>query len=725
MSASLQATDPLEELFSSDADDSAELIPDPENGYDRVVLRPELVDAVEQTYCAAMAQAEIDWAPIFRKMAEHEAIYEGKGDPSDPVSTITIPIVKRIVNQQQAWLSGATLGRDPYLTCKPIDDGDYELPATMDDEGGMQVEKIPSDEAAKLWQSYIQYVLTERIDFGQLLDDTLYAIHAGENPTYWKVEYQPRTKIIKQKKYAKVSDSDNVVKILGYEDTKVSDGEDVTIKHVFGGNCLMPIDQTDVQRSPWFSEKTPMTTLEMWKGIKDKVIDFGLGPDTPPDPNDIADVVGLTTDETQTDVQVSLAMIDRHIANDAERTHDVRTLWFYYPIKRTMTVPSEDGSAAKSVSIIEIRSLCGKVHYTARKLLSLYVNPYPRRPYDAFFLKKRPHRFSGTSSAEDLAPFQRLISQVFHLQIQNAVQQNVKVFLIRENSVTWRYMKRPENKLRPGLMIPYADQGDVKAEQLGAPVASMAGEITYLTGEAQRLSVVSDYDVGADVPNRTPAATVAQIEQLAKMQPQAVLRQIRRPIARAVTLWVQVRSQYSQYATFPFLDDEKQRRITKLIAFVRNDFERHFSLEVTATGDEDTASARVERGSMLLKETNLENEAVLKLSQIVMDPKVPTQAKEPAIKMWIRLERVYGDMLSAVMPDSAKYVFGEDEIRALATAVPPPPPPPPEQPIQGEPNAQLSPEGAGGPPQLPAGPPGLGPPPGQPSDQGMAQPPAQ
>jgi len=678
----------LRDLFDADQDDTAEIIEDPEYGYDRVVPRADVIAEIEETFCAAIADAERAWAEDRKKMMKNEAAYEGKGDPEDVLNMITIPVAKQIINQQTAWVANQILNQHPVITVKPLDDSSYQMPSSVNNDGSMITKPVKSVDAGKLYEAFLEYKLG-RQDFGQLIDDTVYALGAGENPTFWKVEYEPRTTMIKRRRYAKLTGTDNVVKILGPEDIAIPDGEAVKIKHIFSGNCLMPIDQHDIQRSPWFSEKTPMSTLDMWKDIKDGKINFALGPDAEPPLSSVAAVLDCETNVAEDETSRWLGLIDQHVTSEPDRMHDVRTLWFYYPLRRTVRVGGEDGKS-NSLQLVEIRSLCAKLHYPAQKLLALYVNPYPDRPYEPFFIRKRPHRFSGTSPSEDLAPFQRLISQILHVQLQNAVQLNVKVFLVRKGSSTWRYLQKPEGKLRPGLIIEYDDPQDIKAEQLGAPVQSMYSEINYLTSQAQRLAVEPDY---SQIPNRLPAATFAQNETQAKTQPQFILRAIRRPIARTIERYLKIVAQYHNYESVPFVDPETNQRVSRLISFPPEVFEQHFAFEVTATGDEDSVGARVERGAMLLKETNVENEAALKLLALIMDPHMPAETKEPAVKMLVRLETLYGDILGAVRPDSGKFVMSEQFIRDVMSRVPPaptPPPPPPAEPQPPKINIALS-----------------------------------
>lgn len=817
ISASMK-TDPIGSLLER-ADDSAQIIPDPINGYDRVIPASDVLEDMTAMYCSAMEQADIDYKPVHEEMTRNERAYETLSDAGE---TITVPVCKRITNQQVAWISTAILSKAPYISVRPIDGGTYEVPSELVDEAPvpgqeqqgaqpvMQTAKLTSEDAATLYETFLQYKLKECVEFEQLVEDTAFSMHIGENPTWWKVSYDPQVRFAKQRKWIQQPNS-NLVQILGVEDTNIKAGESVNIAHISGRNITMPIDETDEQTASWLCEKTPMSSLEIWQAIKDQRFDFCQ--DGEPDIEDIKTVLGFAENLSERDVAKQSAEVDLRVAADPQKKHDTRTLYFFYPIKRSIggsgepaqdatapldslppdlpqgdqspdqpiesvdqpfdapqspdAPPTDDGPDAAYAAapepqqtVIEIRSLCATVHVKAKKILNLYVNPYwhGKRPYVPFFMRKRPHRFSGMSTTGDVAPLQRLISSIFHAQIQNMVQQNVKVFLIRNNSTTWRFLTQTGNQLRPGIKIPFDDPSDVSPVQLGSPVQSMASEISFLDGQAQQLSVTSDYDLGADIPNRTAAATVSQIEQMAKVQPQTILRGMRRCISKAMEMYLQTVAQFHVYETIPFLDTKTQKLTRLLIGFPKETIENHFAFYVTATGDEDTPQAKIEKTTILLGATDQRNIAVMNLSNIIMAPEVPDAAVEIAIHLLVGREKLYGDLLSAQRVDSKQFVLSEKMIRGLRAQIksqyqPPPPPPPPKPEVRISLSGQLNPvevneaaQAAGiqvpppqqgamnGPPQLP--PPGPGgdvppvPPgqpgpqfsPGEPGNAGMAQP---
>jgi hypothetical protein len=430
----------------------------------------------------------------------------------------------------------------------------------------------------------------------------------------------------------------------------------------------------DAQTASALFEKRPHSNSDLWQGIKANRYDFCREDrEQGPDPEQIKKVLGMSENLQESDIAAQLAQIDRRVANDPQKRHDVREVWFFYPIKRTVETQAPPDPLAvdelgqplppKTIQTdtIEIRSLCGTLHVRSKTWLNLYVNPYwhGKRPYIPFFMRKRPHRFSGASSVGDIAPLQKLVSQIFHLQIQNGVQQNVKLFLIRNNTITWRWFEKRAGRVAPGDRVPFDDPTDVAPVQLGSPVQSMASEITFLSGEADRLAVERDY---TDIPGRTPAATMAQFESMAKMQPQAILRGIRRRISDAVVMYLQTVAQFHQYQTIPFLDPQTNSTVKKLIGFPRETIENHFAFDVTATGDDDTPQAKIEKTTLLLQQTDMANESTLKLMMIALDPMQPPPSRAFAKTLLVRREQLYGDLVQAQRPDWAKFAITEQMV---------------------------------------------------------------
>jgi hypothetical protein len=733
----------IDELIDRE-EDSGVIIPDPINGYDRVIPADDVLQRMIDAYCLAIEQTDADYVPQIKRLDLNEKAYDAEHVETSDV--ITLPTVKRIVNQQASWEATAILSKDPYITIRPLDGGEYELPwkitgqepvppsagqafAGMPPQQTFQTKKVSSEDAAKLYQRFLQYKLTEDVKFEELVEETSYAIKIGETPNWWKISYNPAVRYAKQKKFIQASKG---VQVIGLEETEIRDRSAVGIEARSFRNITMPVTENDEQRSPWLQERTPLKSLEIWEGLKQGKYDLCMQPGADGQPaeiplSDIRTLLNLAENPNDRPENLTQAAIEDRVASQPEFEHDVRTLWFFYPLKRTKVDPQ----TGQKKRVIEMRSLCATVHLKARRFLNLYVNPYwhGKRPYVPFFERKKPHRFTGTTTAGDVAPIQSLISSIYHAQINNLVQQNVKVFLIRKDSVTWNFLSAQSNKLTPGMKIPYDDKDDVNPVQLGAPVASMAQEIGFLDGQAARLAVTSDFDLGQNIPNRTPAATVSQVEQLAKVQPVSVLRAMRRSIARAMKMYLTTVAQFHAYEEIPFLDPETKQTISLLIGFPREIIDQHFSFHVTATGDEDSKQARFEKAGLAIKQIDDANETALKLMPMVLDPEQPPHVQAFATFCLLRREALVEEVISDFRLDTSRFVITPSLLTTLqeqakewaaqqaAAAA--------QQGGETDANSQLPTANTGGNVSaFPAGQPGSQQLQGQPGGQGVPQPPA-
>lgn len=677
------ATDPIVSLIERDGV-TAEIIVDPINGYDRVIPVPDVLDEMGKTYAQQITQADIDWKPIFAEQMAAEKTYECRTDKNE---VLTIPVAKRVVNQQVAWITNAILTKTPIIGIKPIDGGSYELPAEI--TGHQQVEgvvgqpdqpifatqTVSAEDAAKLFEALVEYKWTECLPMGQTIEDTVLAVHFGENPTYWRIDYDPKILHARKRKFTMVGEKG--VQIFGVEDNDVVPRDAVKIYHESGYNYTMPVTATNEQTSWWLARKAPKTNTEMWEAIKSRKYDFCLPAKKDGKPKDedalnaqIAGIFNFAENLEADDITTLRAQIDNHVASQPRLMHDVRVIDFFHPF-----LVKRDGQIA-----IEIHSLIGELHVKSQKFLSICRNWSwtGQRLVVPFFRHRRPHRFSGMSGAGDVAPLQSLMSTIFNLQIQNMVNLNLKVFLIRENTATWRHLSKfPE--LKPGMKIPFEDPTDINPVHLGSPVESMAPHISFLDQQAERLMVTSDFDLGVDIPGRTPAATVSQVESMAKMQPTAILRAIRRSIAKAAEFYLQTLAQFSAYETIPFLDPEKKQIVSKLVGFPREMIAHHFSFHVTATGDEDSQQARFEKAGLLLKDYDEANAARMQFMQTILDPAADPKSPMKTVAKFCLLgrERILAEKIKSFSLDTQHFIITErfiDDLIANAPEATPPPP---------------------------------------------------
>lgn len=744
--------DPIRPLLDRKKD-SAVIETDPQYGYDRVFPADDILDQMGSLYADQIVQGDKNWAERFERMRAAEDCYEAEKKGTDAV--LTIPLAKGIINQQVAWITNQILGKTPFVSWHPLDGGVYEVPTAVMNgaptpvpgydgvapQPAYETEELDGETVAKNFEDLLQYYLTECEDFDQLVDDTVHAIDSGENPTYWRVDYDPRVLHAKTRKFIRGGAG---VQIFGVEDTEIVPRNIVRLRHVSGYNVTTSLPSSDLQTAWWVAEKRPKTTSELWEGIKSGQYDFakkGKRGKNNGKNNDalIRKVLAFGERLRENDpIEASAERIDGIVDEMPRDEHDVRTVSLFHPLR--ITPPG--GKAA-----IEIRSLIGDLHVKSRTFLNLMVNWSfsGQRLIIPFYRNKRPHRSSGMSAAGDILPIQNLLSDIFHLQIQNKVQNNVKVYLYRENTPVDRWMKAHDYVVRPGSAIPYSETDDVSSQQLGSPIETTAPEIALLMSLGDNLLVRDE----TSVPNRTPGSTVSQVQETAKQQSIRLLRSIRKPIAKAAMLYVQTVAQFSAYAVIPFADPEKKRIVSKIIGFPREIIANHFACHVTATGDDDSPQARFEKAGLLAQDTDAQNESDMKLLVTILNGHEPQAKRDAAKFLLLRRNRLFGERIRAARLDVQHFVIDdklltewEDSLKQEAASAPPAEPPPPQIKVSlsgqltpeqeaaaamqvgiGGQDAQLPPAQGGG--SVPGAAPGQGAPggmPGEPVLQGVPQP---
>lgn len=618
---------------------SGTLTPTPDGSYVRVSFTRTTREAIEPLYQKLIDLVLHDYERIDQKRERNLMAHEGTPEKGE---TIVIPIAKRDTNQQLAWLL-TTLFKDPLITVRPLEAGHIEIIA--EDEYGNPVSKMVTteEEAAALGQ-LINFYLRDRIAFKRTARVWITELlRDGNRPPILKVLHEQREMQVGSigasayqapqppeqasgqlalppapgiedgmlgalgaEQGAEHSDDPNFSSALLPEraliqpvdvpfapDTRltlstspllsrVRDGEPTRIECIPGDKFFVPFPDHDIQSAPFVFQEFEESTVTLKSKLGDGTYDLTLPPGEEPEP----DVVELILSGASNLDAMRKHRIDGRTPLDPQLMHRLFELWFYYPF-------AEGNDEATGAPVFSMRSFCAVYHWQSKRFLNCYENPYwhGRRPFHAGFMQQRPFSFSGYSTTENVAPFQRLISQLFHLQVQNMVQSNVKVFLVRKTSSTFKFLNGKGNKLRPGLVIPFDEKDDVSPHQLGSNIDSMSAEISFLNNESEKMSVVTQYDRGS-IPNRTPAATVAAVENLAKMQPAMVLDSIRDTISDVVKMYVQTLIQYSPTGlVIPFQDPDTTSILRQVIHFPRQMIIDQFAFDVTATAEDETPDA--------------------------------------------------------------------------------------------------------------------------------------
>lgn len=585
---------------------SGELVPG-ENGYLRAAFTTTTREALQSLFRQRTDTVVREHADEINP--RREANIEAFEAAFDPNKAITIPVLKRDANQQLAWLHDAIWSKDPPFTVRALDN-DPVMVLVEAEPGRPEEVQIPADEYAKQLQALVNFYTKHRIGFKKTVKTWhTEMLRDGNRPPILKVVFEERER--EQGRLSIVKDAEGRIERIERDPVFriVKDGEPVRIENVPGDKFFVPFPWDDIQKAPYVFQEFE----ESVETIKDKIA-RGVYDFCRADKPDSVDI-GIVTRGFSSRDDAERRMDGRN-PSEPSKDQKLYELWFDYPFAeriaaqpaipesidpQTMAIIPASGAIEEQVETRMI-PMCAVIHAASGIWLNCYENyRWDRiRPFFVGRMQDRPFSFSGYSTAENVAPFQRLITQLFNARLQNIAVANVQTLGVRHGSVSWAFFSKNKGQLRPGMIWPFTDPSDVKGEPLGRNVDSTAPEVAYLSSESEKMSTVYDYDRG-QIPNRTPVGTVEAVDSLAKMQPRMVLDQVRETISALLECLVRTLAQFSPGGIrVPFRDPNTSDMVeVKVVGFPVEWRDGVFAFDISATGNEETAQSLTARDLML------------------------------------------------------------------------------------------------------------------------------
>jgi hypothetical protein len=630
------------------------------NGYERYIpATPEDKAALEAYLGEELDQGEKDYRPVWDRMLANRKVFHAKSERDE---IITIPIAKRDALHLIARLYNQIVKQQPMVSVSPDEPGMYEVLEQDSATGLPTTQALTSEEIAKGLEDLLQFKFTKRLPFKKTIYTLLTDMITGESPSFLKVSYAREMVPVRQR----------VVKngMLETEIREVAKGEAAKLSHVSGYNMLLPADAMDTEEAPWVAERLPrIDTATLRQRISSG--EYNLAPDG----DELKSLLSSVSDVYGSSYAKQLGEISGRLASGPQGTHDIWEVWFYYPAVIEEMVPVQDGleplpeggePRQETRLKVEILSLCGTYHRAARKLLNCYLNPYwhGRRPYFPFFQRQTAHQFSGESTVEDVAPFQRLVSHIYHSQLANAAQANIVALKIRKNSSAWQQMVVNKTKLRPGLVIGVDDMDDVMPFRTGENFYSMNAELGLLFSESAKMSTVSEASRGMAPLSRTPFSTLTSSIEAGDVQNVMVLDLFRTQMSAALTAYVQVLQQYSPYGErIPFRDPKTRNAIQKIISFPREAIVGQFGFTITASAEDQSKEQEFQRDMMLYNTAVGNIHEFAQLAGMALQPGVPPPIAQIYFQLLKVLQQALSNVVSHGRKDAEKYVVDPEAVQ--------------------------------------------------------------
>lgn len=445
-------------------------------------------------------------------------------------------------------------------------------------------------------------------------------------------------------------------------------GETVRIVTVPGTDFIKPLSSLSIDEAPWCAQKFEEPVYETHRKLtlgqrrERGGYDFCL-PDGQPITREMMDEV-LTGTESPADQPSEKGKKSVRTVNKQKELSPLDVNIIYEVFFRWPILTEEE--AANDSPTIEWVECTGYYHLKRKKLLCCWElnNWNGERPFVDWFMRQRPNSYSGTCTVEDIAPFQRYASQLFHLQVQNMVMRNVSVFFVRRGSAAATSLRG--RKLRPGMIVEFDDPSDVDPKPLGTPIESIASEISFLKAGAQEMSLITQYDSGSADLARVTSGAFAQQQDLAKMQPKQVYDNFCDAIGRLALKYIQMLIQYAPEQELPAFDAVTDAVIDNILHLPRQMVASgDFAIYPIATPTDETKEAESQRDLQLGAAIDKCNQFMLAMWAQIAKPGVPPPFVQVGLKAISRNEKMLKALISHTRHDASEYVIPEEELMSL------------------------------------------------------------
>ena len=670
-------------------------------------------------------------APQFERLGKNERAYAGLSGAGEP--KLVIPIVRRDCNQLISSAINTCLSPNPITSFDPYTNAEYQIP-TEHPMLGTGIVPVDAEKIAATLEAGFEFKCRERLKIQELFNTLWTEMITGMTPTYLKVIHSREARKMRLPAYKKAAAGNPWnVEIDGTREVEIPGSEATRFVPVSAWNIIVPygfpLDE-DLQTADWIAENTPWSTTR----LRTKLQEYKSGGYCLIPPEKWEELLQHTTIHTQDLQRQRKEAVDRVTPTIPKGFHDVKEIHFRLAVNEKELDPL----TGKEKTYIRLAEMVGCYHFGYRSFIAMWELPYEHqmRPYVPFFQRKRPRELSGTSTCEDLTPFQIYISEILHMNLKNAAIANSTPVVADPDTDAFEWVS--ENPLDSASVIP-GKKDDIVALNFGREYRSMMPEINWLDAQGSRTSNVSIYEQGAQIPGRTSPNTTSQILQAGAQQPLHTLRDFSASWAEAVKMWLRTYRQFEPYGELLSVRNPESQQIVQ-IAFQLPTEEclDNFRITLTAADEAIARENEFEQLAMLANMLDADAEAMAKVLGPFASTGIPPEIAAAFRVLIERKQKIVESMIERSRKDARKFVLSSEILDAIdqgrtaallqqqAAAAAQggmngqlrPGAPPPEGAPPGGPPPGMGAEGPGGPPGEPPLP-EMGP--GNP-EQGMAPP---
>lgn len=734
MTAYLDIVDPTASVTEK-GEPNARLVPD--GSYTRVEFTPEERKRFNEYVRLILEEGRRWYKPLLRKHAAALAAYEGLGSKKQ---AIQLSISRAMLNQAHAWLMNRCFSKLPQiLTGQALGDHMFEViipprenPQTGEIIEEAQIATVTATDEADGAADMLNYRWVHRIGIRALFDAWIKSgLQSGVLPALLKfnvnddnlrlVTDNALKPLSKEDGSPALNDQGNVMIVRDQEARTVEGTEFTSWRHIPGERFMIEPGATSIDAAGWCSFEDEIKKRDLRRKVMSGQYTFGFpakerrAKDEEQEFQSVAQMA-LSTARSQpaaeSESRVGSKPTREAHGESSEAFQPAATDSYFEFYTRWPILTADEVKAAKAEKrkpkIVEMEIV---VDYHLG-IASMLGNPLKlpwwsgkRMVVDLFF-QPRPGSYSGNSPGEDVAPYQRYLSQLFQLWIQSLIVQNQSACFLGTDAPAWSEIEKTGGRLKAGFVYRVNNAAEVQVIPLGKGAQGLQEAMNLLRQLANELGVYTQWDTGTGSLTRVTSGAFGQQQTLVKMQPEYMYENFCAAVSRLALMDLQGLIQFGPTQKIPPFAQKTRTVVENLFHLPRKmvtDAEITFS--VAATADDETKQAALATAVQVLDTITKENQQVIEALGKVMQPGMIPQIQELAIRVIGRSEEALGQVLKHIREDYGHYIITEDIIRKMiaelhqmqaqisggagpgapemavaqqqAAQQPPPPPPPP------------------------------------------------
>lgn len=631
--------------------DSVKLEQD-ENLHVRVLFEGDELKEINSYLKTELDRVYEDHVPLWNDAVENQETYRAVKIPipDGGMSVYPAPIARIPADQVIASTYNETVRPRPIFSIDAYLSATYEIPNPQPTQPGippgpMDVKQVNAEDIAKDWEKCGDFIVRERINLPQKLLKIIRNAVCG-NPYCVKVVVDPdeKTTLAAKTTGGVIVDLDDK-----YEFTKTR-GDIIRWYLVPFVNVMRPLDEDDIDVSPWFGERTSWRPDDLLKKHSAKKL-FLVADDAE------AEALAKSTVDLYDPFRARVAeSTQKKSPQVATQVCDTWLVWFY------RTVKYKDLETGKTK--IKKLNCLGNFHRTNGKLMDCYLNHYEHqcRPYE---LVDQMEDLDSTVGR--MKWHQQQFTYAAHAEIRAKHAANHLGYWHDPNEVELVDFFKAHATLKLQDHVPGIYEKQWGTYRGSAESTSLLELMKFILTMSQLDSKQSKYSTGTDVPGRTPGSTMQQILERAEQEPLMFLSRLSDKLSRLLRLDFETRRQYQPLGELlPVWDDEKKQRVEIPFRFPVGDVMDNFRIALTAA---DEALAKEHDPEQLMMKKNAlmqDGEYVAKVVAGILDLKSPLPASGVALfsKIVNRVQRLTRQLMGMSTTDEDDFDLTK-EIDAL------------------------------------------------------------